>query len=272
MKYLIDADKTVRQYKHSEKLNTFWGSSDEMCLQLAKDHKEILLSFSLGKDSLAAAFQCLRFFDRVEFVYMYDVPNLEFIQKSVDYYEKFFGKKILQVPAPSFLNRTFEFAYQPPSRCEMIDDYLLPSFDNNTEGYNSLFAAAAEYFEMSKNYLVADGVRAEDTLNRWSSIKKFGGVTWARRQMRVCYDWGVQETYEAIKRADCKLPIDYRHWGRTFDGIDYKFLKDVKTHFPNDFQKLKNFYPFIELELLRYENPTKGTGTKNYEREKYLEV
>lgn len=121
--FLNDTDKTPKFHKHSEKLNQFWASSDEMCLELAEKYDNVLLSFSLGKDSIAAATQALKYFKRVEFVYMYDVPHLEFIDKSIEYFNKFFGKEILQVPAPSFLNRTFHLHFNP--RKMRIDRRLL---------------------------------------------------------------------------------------------------------------------------------------------------
>ena len=52
---------------------------------------------------------------------------------------------------------------------------------------------------------------------------------------------------------DVKLPIDYEMFGKSFDGLDYRFLKPIKERFPEDYAKIKEFFPLIDLEILRYD-------------------
>lgn len=48
-----------------------------------------------------------------------------------------------------------------------------------------------------------------------------------------------------------QLPVDYKLFGRTFDGIDYRFLKPIKENFPRDYEKIITWFPLAELELFR---------------------
>ena len=52
--------------------------------------------------------------------------------------------------------------------------------------------------------------------------------------------------------AKVKLPYDYAIWGASFDGLHYKFLKGLYDNYPDDFKKVKEFFPLIEAELYRY--------------------
>lgn len=259
--YKIDEDKECRTYRHSAHLQELqtakkvsaWQSSDAMLKELSETHSDIIVSFSRGKDSIAAAYQCTRFFKRVEFVYMYNVPNLQFCEPSLQFYEKVFGKKILRLPEPSLYNRLGNFCYQPTNRVNYIEDMNLPYFRTNENAFDQVFEAARIGLGMAENTLIADGVRADDNPNRWSAISQYGAYLKRRKKIHACYDWSETECYDLVKKMGWKLPVDYKVWGRTFDGIDYKFIKGLKENFPNDFAQLVLFFPSLEMEILKYE-------------------
>lgn len=54
-----------------------------------------LLAFSTGKDAIAAWLAIREHFDEVIPYYLYLIPDLEFVEESLAYYEKFFGTKII---------------------------------------------------------------------------------------------------------------------------------------------------------------------------------
>jgi hypothetical protein len=101
--------------------------------------------------------------------------------------------------------------------------------------------------------LTAIGVRAFDNRYRHFAIDKYGAITEKRKVWYPIYDWDVHRLYDEIKEAGCKLPVDYKIWGKSFDGLDYRFIKPLKENFPRDYEKLKDFYPLIDAELKRYE-------------------
>jgi hypothetical protein len=56
-----------------------------------------------------------------------------------------------------------------------------------------------------------------------------------------------------FRRENVRLPVDYKIWGRTFDGIDLRFLVPLKKHFPRDYQRVLEFFPLADAEIFRWE-------------------
>ncbi|MFD6070295.1 hypothetical protein [Amycolatopsis lurida] len=51
----------------------------------------------------------------------------------------------------------------------------------------------------------------------------------------------------------CPLPIDYEWYGRSFDGLDYRFIEPLSRHAPEDYARALDWFPLAELELLRHD-------------------
>ena len=56
-----------------------------------------------------------------------------------------------------------------------------------------------------------------------------------------------------IRAAGLKLSPEYRLFGRSFDGLDYRFLRPIRDHYPADYDRIREFFPLVEAELHRYE-------------------
>jgi hypothetical protein len=63
-----------------------WKSSDYLCAEIAEHTDKVLLSFSMGKDSIAAYIQLKRFFKNVHLYYLYLAPNIPFIDQNIRYW------------------------------------------------------------------------------------------------------------------------------------------------------------------------------------------
>ena len=37
------------------------------------------------------------------------------------------------------------------------------------------------------------------------------------------------------------------------DGLDYRFIKPLKEKMPDEYERIKKYFPLIDLEILRYE-------------------
>lgn len=112
-----------------------FSNSDELCEYIRAQSETILLSFSRGKDSLAAYVQLRRHGFRIVPVHYYLVPGLSFIRESLDYYERVFGCHIYDLPNPSLYRMLDELIYQPPERCRHIEAAGLVQYT-----YDQLFA------------------------------------------------------------------------------------------------------------------------------------
>lgn len=211
----------------------------------------ILLSFSAGKDSIAAWLRLKDHFQIVP-VYMYLVPNLSFVEDALRYYESVFDTHIIRMPSPRFYEMLGEMVFQPPQNCAVLEELGLPGFRYTND---QVFQLVRDDWKLPKSAWCAVGVRAADSPNRRASINKYGS-TREKRDPHVFYpiwDMKKDELIHTIRSAGVKLPIDYKLFARSYDGIDLRFLYPIREHFPEDYARILEFFPLAELEIKRYE-------------------
>lgn len=225
-----------------------YQNSDELCQQIAERTNGVtLLRFSCGKDAIASYIQLKRYFHTIVPIYHYLHPDLDFINKSLSYYEDIMGKKIIRVPNQMLYKHLNSGLFQTKKSWNHVIKMAIPNFDNDdVNGY------VKDDLNLDQSILTAVGVRAADSLNRWRTINKYGAVNEKRQTFYPVYDWDIERLVKEIKQAKIKLPVDYKIWGKSFDGLDYRFIKPLKDHFPNDYEKLKELFPLIDVEILRY--------------------
>lgn len=223
-------------------------TSDQLCKRIAeKSGGECIISFSLGKDSIAAYVQAKKYFKKVHLVYYYLMKDIEFIQRSVKYYEDKFQQKIWQYPSGASYRMLNELLYQPPERIDTIWDFniFVPTNDQ-------IFEAAKLDIGVAEDCYVGIGVRKNDSLTRRLTIDKYGAENLKRNTFFPVFDWSISDIEQALKENDIKLPIDYKIWGRTFDGIQLSFLEGVREYFPKDYERIMEIFPLAEMDFLRY--------------------
>lgn len=208
----------------------------------------VLLSFSCGKDSIALWLKLKEVFDYIIPFYMWLVPGLEFVEDSLRYYEQFFGTRILRVPHPSFYRMLNNFIWQTPERVAIIRAARLPEID-----YDDITALITQQYQLPADTFTTTGIRAADSPNRRANIHKHGPINWTRRTFYPIWDMKVAELDELLTDSQIALPVDYEIFGRSFDGLDARFLGPIKEHFPGDYKKVLEWFPLAELELMRYE-------------------
>lgn len=207
-----------------------------------------LLAFSCGKDSIAAWLEMKKYFHTIVPVYHYLVPGLEFVERSLAYYEDFFETRIIRMPSPSLYRLLNAFAFQAPENLHIIDKFDLPDF--TTENINDAVRAD---LGLNSEIMCANGVRAVDSPHRWLAVKTHGPVNLKKKSYMSVFDWRIKRLRDELEAAGVKLPVDYQMFGRSFDGIDYRFLAPIKEHFPDDYERILHFFPLAELELKRAE-------------------
>jgi hypothetical protein len=241
-------DNRMAKFKPKKQVMHF-ENSERLCEHVATiSDSSVLVSFSGGKDSICTMLQCQKFFKHVTPVYMYGIPDLEFINRGLDYFEQFFGVKIWRMPSPSLYTQLRNLIFQPPEHCAVIEEANLIEFD-----YDFLFDAMVDILGISQQTYVAIGVRASDSLNRWSAIQQYGAVNMDRKSFFPIYDWKKDRIIETIRSSGVKLPDEYRHFGRSYDGLDWRFLHKIKEFYPEDYQRILEWFPLAELELKRIE-------------------
>ena len=224
----------------------------EMLKEIKRQHPRVLLSFSMGKDSIAAYISMREHWAAEDIVpfYLYLVPGLEFVERELEWYEThmFDGVHIERVPNPNLYGMLNDLVYQPPERIQIIEELRLP-----TLSYEELRAEMCADYDLPPDTFYGAGVRASDSPTRWSAIKNYGPITVSKKKFYPIWDWRIRTVIERIKEEGLRLPEDYAVFGRSFDGIDLRFLLPIKKRWPDDYARILEWFPLVELEIKRYE-------------------
>lgn len=226
--------------------------STEVRVQLAEEGRPVLVAFSGGKDAIAAELALRDAGIETVLAYLYYIPGrepgrtLRFVEDGLTALEDRLGKPVHRYPHPSFYRWLNSFVFQPPERCAVIEAAQLPSIT-----YDRLWQAIREDLHLPRDTWVADGVRAADSIVRRASFTRHGVMKHTSRKVSPIFDWQKAEVLGRIKDAGIPLPIDYQWFGRSFDGIDHRFLGPIAKHAPADFARILDWFPLADLELFR---------------------
>lgn len=205
-----------------------------------------LLAMSRGKDALAAWCVMLEAGLEVYPVHFSVVPGLEFVAESLAAISRKFGVPILDMPHRSLFRMLSGCVFQPPERVAVID-----AWDPKVPEYTDMYAYARTHFELQSSALAASGVRACDSIVRRIQFQKYGAVRRKSQTFYPVWNYNKAQTMAVLARHGVKLPIDYEWFGRSFDGIDRRFLAPLAEHAPADYQRVLEWFPLAELELFR---------------------
>ncbi len=222
------------------------GITPSAQLRQALAGQTVLLAFSRGKDSLAAWLALRDAGVNVVPYHLYLIPDLQWVNESLAYYEDWFGTKIINLPHPSLYRWLAHLMYQPPERCRVIEAARI-----TVPSYADINAMLRENFSLPPDAWVCDGVRAADSPNRRTAIASYGPVNQQIRTQKVVWDWRKQQVMDAIRAAGVQLPPDYAWFGRSFDGLDRRFLEPVRQNAPADYAQILAWFPLAGLELHR---------------------
>lgn len=221
-------------------------SGEQVIATVREQTDTILLAFSCGKDSIGAWLECRRHFRRIVPFYMYTVPGLEFVERALAYYEDWFGERIYRVPHPSLYRMLNALVFQPPERCEAIESMGFIEID-----YTYWHGELRSQLGLGPECYTASGVRAVDSPQRMIAMKRHGAINHKKRQFFPVWDWRKDRLLTEIRDAGVKLPPDYRMFGRSFDGVDYRFLAPIKEHYPRDYARILDWFPLADAEIER---------------------
>lgn len=229
-------------------------TSAEVRAQLAAEGRPVLVAFSGGKDAIAAELALHDAGVETILAYLYYVPgrepgrSLAFVEEGLTALEAKLGKQIHRYPHPSFYRWLNNFVFQPPERCEVIEAANFPTPD-----YATMWALIRRDLDLPADTWVADGVRAADSIVRRASFTRHGVMKAKDHKVSPIADWLKGEVLDRIAAAGIALPVDYQWFGRSFDGIDYRFLAPIAEHAPADFERILEWFPLADAELFRAE-------------------
>lgn len=221
-------------------------TSQEVLQRLADEGRPVGLAFSCGKDSVATWLAMREYGIEVVPVYWWLVPELGFVEDSLRYYEDFFGVPITRLPNPRFYEILYECLYQPPERLRTIE--ALPHWKLT---HDMLWAEVFKDRGLPGDTWKANGTRAADSLMRRTAFMRHGVMREGSRNVSPIADWLKAEVYGIIDRYGVRLPVDYEMFGRSFDGLDKRYTMPIKERFPEDFERIKAFFPLCDADHWR---------------------
>lgn len=208
----------------------------------------VILAFSRGKDSVAAWLWLLEFFPRVIPFHCAAVPGLGFVDRSLAYYERQFGTPIDRYVAGELYGALSQLVYQPPHAEDWIDGL---DFESHT--INDVVTDVRRRHGCPGAW-VAYGISKTDSIVRRSAKKYDGGSSLARRTLYPCFDWPKAQVLAAIESAGVGLAEDYLLGNRSLAGVPTeRHLLRMREMYPEDYERVKFFYPLIEARLARNE-------------------
>jgi hypothetical protein len=136
--------------------------------------------------------------------------------------------------------------FQAPQNCAVVE-----AADMGDPDYDRVIDDLRRELGLRPECYTAQGVRAADSPNRRASIVRYGAINHKRQTFFPIWDWNKERLIAELRGSGVKLAKDYRVFGRSFDGIDYRFLEPMKRTWPADYQKVLDLFPLADLELMR---------------------
>lgn len=211
---------------------------------------EVIVTFSGGKDSLATLDLCTRQFERVEAVFMYWVRGLEFQQRIIRWTEDRYGIKIHQVPH-------FEIASLMGSQ---VLSYYRPSYP----AYRA--TSARELDDHIRRHFgiewIASGEKMVDSIERRAMMSASGQWDKARMHYYPLMHWTTKQVVNYNRFRNIILPAEYAFLRRSWAGFIGEDLVEIRKHYPDDYRKILEVFPFAEAITRRYELYSDHTPNK----------
>lgn len=200
----------------------------------------ILIEFSGGKDSWACLGLALETVPRVVCVHYHLVPGLECEERHLRRAEDM-GAKMLRLPLPSSAANMANGVYRPD-----VNTYT----DLGTLTYADVRAVARNRADCK---WLASGIRAADSPWRRGMLSEQGGGL--NHKSHIAYpvwNWTTAQVRQFLTRK--RLPVPPVIGGKDAGGVSLQdaSLAWLKQHWPEDFRKVLEVFPFAEAGVMRH--------------------
>lgn len=205
---------------------------------MSKVTDSVIVGFSGGKDSIVCADLCFRYFRNVKLYFMYLVPELEFQEKMLRWYENKYNTEIIRVPH-------FEVS-------EFLKYGSFTLYDHNVDvvGITDTY----EYIRQKTGiHWIAAGERCADSIVRNAMIKQSGSIDYKRGRFYPIAYWKKNDVMQYIKHKKLYLSPEQKKLGFSFRSLAGSELAVIKENYPEDYKKILKIYPFAEAGVVRYQ-------------------
>jgi phosphoadenosine phosphosulfate reductase len=222
------------------KKNVFLETADQL-KKLAETHDEILVSFSGGKDSLVVADLCCKTFKRVVGFFMYLVPGIEVAEKQVREAAARWGMPVLYYP--HWIGyRYLREGFFCPNWFKIADD--IPDA--------KLYDIYDWVMQDTGISLIAMGAKRADSLWRSRNLALVKKGRFAEAVVSPLENWNKFDVLAYLKANNIPRP-DSSTGNATGIGLGAESVIWLYENYPEDYQRLKFYFPFIEAMIKRKE-------------------
>lgn len=214
----------------------------------------VTVSFSGGKDSVVTLDLCSKHFKRIEAFFLWYVPGLEFQEETLRRYESAYGITIHRLPHFELSDLLKHGTWRDPD--ETVSVLGVPELYDYVRSLTGV-------------YWIAAGERIADSLVRRAMIKASGSIDFKRGRFYPLAEWTKKDVVDYIAKHRLRLGRDHDVLGFSFAGPEGRALAKIKEHFPNDYEKIRRFFPDAEAAVIRsrmIDNGEKSKGTKIHGR------
>ena len=198
---------------------------------IRRSSESVLVSFSGGKDSLVLLNLSLQVFDKVECFFMYYVPGIEFVEKQIEFAEKKYQVKI---------HRIQHWAYSVAKKHGV---YCSPLPDVEIWKLADIYEKARE---MSGIKPIVIGAKRDD--GQWrrtnSAMLGYDDI------YRPIYEWTTYDVIGFCKLRKIQIPKS-ENMKNTVVDLSTKFVLWAYENEPQAYEKLKEYFPFLDAMILR---------------------
>jgi phosphoadenosine phosphosulfate reductase len=206
---------------------------------------EIIISLSAGKDSLAVIDICARNCKRVHAFFMYWVKGIEFQEVTLRWVERTYGIKILRLPhfeVPRIVSQQILTWHRPGApeykrvRMRDVEDAARIRLTGNLDTW------------------IASGEKKTDSMQRRGMLNARGPWDKKRLHYYPVQDWTDNQVWDYLTLRKIPTPLCYQmKVNRSWDSFRGPYLDQIKEHFPKDYQRILDTFPFTEAIRKRWE-------------------
>lgn len=178
---------------------------------------------------------------------MFFVEGLEFQEAVLRWHEKKYNLSIQRIPH-------FELSHMLQRGLFRIPDYNVPTI-KISDIYN--------YIRNKSGYIwIAAGETIADSIWRRAMIKGSGSIDQDRKRIYPVAYFTKAHIKSYIKKYNLKIAPESKMLGdRSFGRLAPETLFRIKQKYPNDYERIKEWFPFCEASVKKYELFKTKTGS-----------